>query len=542
MVFIPRHCPDVGERIDSQIRFRHALFPAEQGAGGFSGLDEETFQFLEELASGTSRMLAAATASGGENAGVGTLERLAGLIDGLEESAARAGPGNQHQRGKTAWRSEIICGASDPKGLKRALHSGASLVIADLHEMHFPTWSKTLEAHRNVIHAVAQCSGIAPTDSSAGVGAGRTMLAVRPRPLTSTERHLTIEGGLVQAGLFDSGVFLARSAGMIAAGEMIPHLLLPGIRGSVDARAWNCLLSRTESLIGAETGSIGITVSIGHPSALLGLDDILSELRDRITAVTLDRREMLSRLVAEYATSRGFIASVSAPGPVPAITERMERLMVSEAHRNSLLAIGDTSYRSEPPGRPGALDLAREGVMAAVGLERSLGYDGSRVVSPGLVGALNAALSATDCGAGCGQAHFRNDWLKAIPRVSQADLSVNIEALLRFLASWLSGDYLAQNGCHVETPSTAQARFAQLWQWGRVKMICSDGSVIHPDAVAVKIDRQLDHILKSVSGAERKGKYELAGAILKRAVEGIEMPLSLSNHVTARFMPEIAVI
>ena len=90
---------------------------------------------------------------------------------------------------------------------------------------------------------------------------------------------MLVDGAPVSASLFDFGIFVFNNAVAAAERGAGPFFYLPKTESHLEARLWNDVLSRAETVLGLESGTMRATVLIETVPAAFEMDEILYELR-----------------------------------------------------------------------------------------------------------------------------------------------------------------------------------------------------------------------------------------------------------------------
>ncbi len=509
--------------------------PGSAGSGVFSG---EALEFIASLA----REFAAAAGTNArivkpESASVVSMPGFSRSSAELRRSdwCAAQVPSSMQDRS-----TEIVCAALNGRAMTESMNSGAAVVTADLGDLQFPSWTSIVEGHLNICGAVHNYTG------GNADGRDHSALAVKPRRLNQVEKHVLVDGGIVSAGIFDTGIFAYSNAStMLSRGEN-PHLCIPGIKDRVDASVWNSVFDYMERELFLPLNSIKVTVQIESVRAIYELNEIISELRERAVAVGFGRRGYLASLIRLFGIADGFILpdrSLLAKGK--SFTEACERYLVRTAHMRCLPAVGDLSAIVHVP--KSGLASVQEEFMFEKERELLIGYDGSRIAHPAFVGPLARLYSSKrledlpeasvpeECELETEMFSFPQ------PKITVGGIRSNIYTLLRIFASWLSGRGCAYADDRIEDISSAELCISLLWQWTRSNSITSDGRVAHVESVNRLVDEELGAVLRTVGGAERRRNYERSALLVKKVIGGHELIPSLVSYTQELFASEIAV-
>lgn len=186
-------------------------------------------------------------------------------------------------------RIEVSIPPSDRKMLIASLNSGADAVIADFDDAEPPTWENLIHGQLNLRDAARgplYFAGSNLRDSITGSTTGE--LAMRPRPMTASDRHLLIRGIPVSGSLLDFGLYVYHAASSFLERGPAFSFYLPNIESHLDARLWNDVLDFAERQLGVKPGTFRATLIIDSLPAAFELDEILFELRDHAAGLYFD--------------------------------------------------------------------------------------------------------------------------------------------------------------------------------------------------------------------------------------------------------------
>ena len=151
--------------------------------------------------------------------------RAAGRAAGADRRrrATRLPPGDAAVREDPSWRVASapadlqdrrveITGPVDRKMVINALNSGAKVFMADFEDANSPTWTNCVEGQSNLIDAVERTISLDTGEKQYRLNDEIATLLVRPRGWHLREKHVTVDGEPVSAGLFDFGLYMFHSA------------------------------------------------------------------------------------------------------------------------------------------------------------------------------------------------------------------------------------------------------------------------------------------------------------------------------------------
>jgi malate synthase len=169
-----------------------------------------------------------------------------------------------------------ITGPVDRKMVINALNSGARCYMADFEDSHSPTWQATMEGQSNLKDAIRrQIQYTSPDGKRYRLKESVATLLVRPRGWHLVEKHMLIDGEPVSGSLFDFGLYFFHNAReRVRLGSGV-YLYLPKLQHYIEARLWNNVFTRAESLLGLPHGTVKATVLIEHILAAYQMHEIL---------------------------------------------------------------------------------------------------------------------------------------------------------------------------------------------------------------------------------------------------------------------------
>ena len=120
-----------------------------------------------------------------------------------------------------------ITGPTDRKMVINALNCGANVFMADFEDSNAPTWTNMLEGQVNLRDAVRRnISFQSPEGKSYKLNDKTATLLVRPRGWHLVERHFTVDGVPVSAGIFDFALYFFHNARALVAANSGPYFYL----------------------------------------------------------------------------------------------------------------------------------------------------------------------------------------------------------------------------------------------------------------------------------------------------------------------------
>lgn len=417
-----------------------------------------------------------------------------------------------------------ITGPTDRKMIINALNSGAHVFMADFEDANVPTWVNMVEGQWNLREAVRRTIHyVAPDGRVYRLGENLATLVVRPRGLHLDEPRIRVDGRPVAAPLFDMGLFLYHNAHTLLERGSGPYFYLPKLEGYREARWWNQVCEAAEHYLGLPRGAIRISVLIEHILAAFEMEEILYELRERITALNLGRWDYIFSIIKVFAHDPAMVLpdrSWLTVAETPFLRAAAQQL-VTVAHRRGAYAIGGMSAYI-PRRDPEANARAFREVEADKMWEVRMGFDGAWVAHPGLVPLVREIFQRNLEGPNQLHRHpegtvTAEDLLKS-PKgsITEEGLRQNIAVALRYLGAWLAGRGAVAIFDRMEDTATAEIARAQIWQWRRHEARLVDGRAVD-EGIYRRIRDAEQMVLRAVP-PEEDGRYEAAVGLLDELV------------------------
>src|SRR5262245_52294620 len=200
-----------------------------------------------------------------------------------------------------------ITGPVDRKMMINALNSGASVFMADFEDATSPTWDNLIRGQANVADAYRGTLTLEQDGRQYEVGDDPATLVVRPRGWHLPERHLTIDGEVISASLFDAGLVLFHNGRAAVDDGTAPYLYLPKLESHLEARLWNDVFTHAESQLGLDHGTVRATVLIETVLAAFEMDAILYELRDHSAGLNAGRCDYVFSVIKKLRNDPRFV-------------------------------------------------------------------------------------------------------------------------------------------------------------------------------------------------------------------------------------------
>src|SRR3989442_9646331 len=155
-----------------------------------------------------------------------------------------------------------ITGPTDRKMVINALNCGASTFMADFEDANCPTWHNMIDGQINLRDAVRRSISFEQSGKQYRLNEKTAVLIPRPRGWHLDEKHVTVDGKLVSASLFDFALFFFHNAKELLARGSGPYFYLPKMESHLEARLWNEVFVCSQEELGIPKGTIRATALI----------------------------------------------------------------------------------------------------------------------------------------------------------------------------------------------------------------------------------------------------------------------------------------
>ncbi|HWH93653.1 MAG TPA: malate synthase A [Baekduia sp.] len=438
--------------------------------------------------------------------------RAGGMLDFLPETRAiRDGDWQvAAPRADYADRRVEITGPTDRKLVINALNSGARGFMADFEDANSPTWHNQVTGHANLIDAV---EGTITYDSSDGrhyaLGDRVATLLVRPRGWHLDEKHLRFDDEPLAGAFLDFGLFAFHCAARLLERGSAPYLYLPKLEHHLEARLWNDVLVWAQDALGLEHGSFRATVLIETLPAAFQMHEILFELRDHSYGLNAGRWDYIFSMIKSFRDRPEFVLPDrnDVKMTVPFMSSYAQ-LLVRTCHARGAFAMGGMAALIPSRTDPEANDRAIAAVRADKEREAGLGFDGTWVAHPDVVGVAADAFDAV-LGRRPNQIDHRRDDVSVTASdlldarstpgaITEAGLRGDISVGFQYISFWLGGRGAAGIDNLMEDAATAEISRSQIWQWIHHGAKLEDGRTVTRDLVRTMLDDEMDRIRAAV--------------------------------------------
>ncbi len=417
-----------------------------------------------------------------------------------------------------------ITGPVDRKMVINALNSGADVYMADFEDSHSPTWEGTVQGQANLRDAVDRTIRYTgPDGREYKLGEKLATLMVRPRGLHLIEKHVLIESRPIPAFLFDYGLFLYHNANKLIRQGTGPYFYIPKLESYLEARLWNDIFDYSEKTLKLPRAGIKCSVLIETILAGFQMDEVLYQLRERITALNLGRWDYIFSLIKFLGHDPRFLVperpllSMTAP-----FLKSSSVLLAQSCHRRGAYAIGGMAAQVPIKGDPHSQE-AIDKVVADKTREVAEGYEGAWVAHPGLVPVVMNVFDSRPVESKNIEAITeisREDLLKVPePKISEQSLRANVAVSLKYLESWLGGLGCVAINNLMEDTATVEICRAQIWQWIHHSAKLLDGQTITRELFRRILREETARISGGVkSQADAEPNFKIAGDLLDSLV------------------------
>jgi malate synthase len=397
-----------------------------------------------------------------------------------------------------------ITGPVDRKMIINALNSGAKVFMADFEDSNTPTWENTVQGQINLRDAVEGTITFSGGGKEYALGENLATLLVRPRGWHLLEKHVTVDGDQVSAGIFDFAIYMFHNARKLLDRGSGPYFYLPKMESHLEARLWNDIIVMTQDEIGIPQGSVRATVLIETILAAFEMEEILYELRDHSGGLNCGRWDYIFSVIKKFRSRPDFVLADRAL--VTMTTHFMNSyslLAIKTCHKRGAHAIGGMAAQIPIKNDPQANEEALAKVRADKEREASNGHDGTWVAHPGLVPIALEAFDAVMPGPNqLGRLRedvtiTAKDLLTFVPEgpITEAGLRTNISVGVQYLGAWLNGIGCVPINNLMEDAATAEISRSQVWQWiHSPRGVLDDGRKVDVELFRTLLAEELEKI------------------------------------------------
>ena len=423
-----------------------------------------------------------------------------------------------------------ITGPVDRKMVINALNSGADVYMADFEDSHSPTWEGTVQGQVNLRDAVDRTiTYVGPDGREYKLGNKLATLMVRPRGLHLVEKHVLTESQPVPASLFDYGLFLYHNSRNLIDKGTGPYFYIPKLESFLEARLWNDIFDYSEKCLKLPHASVKCSVLIETILAAFQMDEILFELRERITALNFGRWDYIFSLIKFLGHDPRFLVPERPLLPMTTpFLKSCSVLLAQSCHKRGAYAIGGMAAQVPIKGDPRSQESIDK-VVVDKKREASEGYEGAWVAHPGLVSVVKSVFDDRSPESTRGNKIVevtREDLLRVPePKISEQALTANVAVSLQYLESWLEGVGCVSINNLMEDTATVEICRAQIWQWIHHSAKLLEGSTITRKLFRTILRQEIAKMTaRALQQARETKKCKIAGELLDVLVTGDDFP------------------
>jgi malate synthase len=211
------------------------------------------------------------------------------------------------------------------------------------------------------------------------------------------------------------------------------------------------------------------------------------------------------------------------------------QLLVRTCHHRGAFAMGGMAALIPSRKDREANDRAIEAVRADKEREAGLGFDGTWVAHPDVVGVAKEAFDAV-LGDRPNQIDRQRDDVHVTAAdlldagstpgaITEAGLRGDVSVGFQYISFWLGGRGAAGIANLMEDAATAEISRSQLWQWIRHGATLEDGRAVTRELVREVLDEEMDRIHAEVGDEVwAKGRPEETRAVFERVALSDEFP------------------
>jgi malate synthase len=433
-----------------------------------------------------------------------------------------------------------ITGPVDRKMIINALNSGANVFMADFEDANSPTFANNIEGQLNLRdYWDGRLAFTDPATRKAySVSPHPAVLIVRPRGWHLVEKHLLVDGAPMAGALFDFGLYAFHNASNALAHGSGPYFYLPKLESRLEARLWKEVFAFAERTCALPPASIKATVLIETLPAAFEMDEILWELRERITGLNAGRWDYIFSFIKTFAKSPDFVLPDRSQLVMgEAFLRTYTLLLIKTCHRRGAFAMGGMAAQIPIKNDPAANEAALAKVRADKEREAKDGHDGTWVAHPDLVPVAGQMFDRLMPGPNQvtrqreDVAVTREDLLQ-IHRGTRTEEGFrhNIRVGVQYIEAWLCGRGAVPIYNLMEDAATAEISRAQIWQWIKYGAVLDTGAKATPDFFEQALAEEMQRVRREVGAkAFAKGRFP----------EAIELFRQLS--LSPEFMPFLTI-
>jgi malate synthase len=428
-----------------------------------------------------------------------------------------------------------ITGPVDRKMVINGLNSGASVYMADFEDSTSPTWNNLVEGQLNLKDAVQGTITYATPKKTYSLNSTTAVLFVRPRGWHLKEAHVTVNGVVASASIFDFAMYLFHNHAALKQKGSAPYFYLPKLENRLEAKLWNDVFVAAQQYLGLPIGTIRATVLLETITAAFEMEEILYELREHSLGLNCGRWDYLFSYIKKFKCHADKIAPDRAhlTMSTPLMDAYVKRL-IYVCHKRGTFAMGGMSAAIPIKEDASKNAAAMEKVAQDKLREVRAGHDGTWVAHPALVKIAKDVFdkhmpqpNQIQSNPGyVGRSITEADLLRlpAIPHgqaITSAGLSHGVGIVLAYTEAWLRGVGCIPLHNAMEDAATAEISRVQIWQWRHQGVSTQDdGQLITPERIAALVQHEVD----------RAGPtFRLAGNLVEHMLNNAELDEFLTS-------------
>jgi malate synthase len=399
-----------------------------------------------------------------------------------------------------------ITGPPERKMIINALNSGATQFMADFEDSSAPTFSNCIVGQRNLKDAVRRTISVASGEKVYKLredGKIATLL-VRPRGWHLDEKHVTIDGDVCSASLFDFALYFFHNAQATIDAGFGPYFYLPKMESHLEARLWNDIFNTAQDMLGIKRGTIRSTVLIETILAAFEMDEIIFELRTHCAGLNCGRWDYIFSFIKKLRSSSNFVlpnrSDITMTVP---FMDAYVKLLIKTCHKRGVHAMGGMAAQIPIRDDQNANSSAMEKVKRDKIREVTLGHDGTWVAHPNLVPVAKEIFNTyMPCP---NQIHVLKENLVITAKdlinptikggaITEEGVQVNVSIALQYMEAWLRGTGCVPIHHLMEDAATAEISRSQLWQWVHHKAKMNNGVIVSIDLIKRFISREIEKV------------------------------------------------
>ncbi|PGH10543.1 malate synthase, glyoxysomal [Polytolypa hystricis UAMH7299] len=448
-------------------------------------------------------------------------------------------PETKHIRENDAWkgappapglvdRRVEITGPTDRKMVVNALNSDVSTYMADFEDSSAPTWQNMVNGQVNLYDAIRRQVDFKQGAKEYKLRTDRTLpaLIARARGWHLEEKHFTVDGEPISAGLFDFGLYFFHNAKELVKTGYGPYFYLPKLESHLEARLWNDAFNLAQDYVGVPRGTIRATVLIETITAAFEMDEIIYELRDHSSGLNCGRWDYIFSFIKKFRQNPNFV--LPNRGDVTMTVPFMDayvKLLIKTCHRRGVHAMGGMAAQIPIKDDPKANEAAMDKVRADKLREVRAGHDGTWVAHPALASIANDVFNKYMPTPN--QLFVRredvnvtaNDLLNTnVPgSITEEGIRQNLNIGLSYMEGWLRGVGCIPINYLMEDAATAEVSRSQLWQWSRHNITTAEGKRFDKAYALKLLQEQSDELANK---GPKGNKFQLAARYFAGQITG----------------------